>query len=84
MTDIADLERRVIALEAAQGENTKTLHWVVGTLGRLSADVSLLKDDVKDLRADMKIVKAEISGLRRDLPSIVADAMREVLAERKP
>lgn len=81
MTDIADLEKRVIALEAAQGENTKTLNWVVGTLGRVAADVSGLKDDVRKLDGKLDGVAAElradIAGLRRDLPGMLTEAVRE-------
>jgi len=90
MADLLDLERRVIALEAASQENTKTLNWVVGTLGRLAADVSMVKEDVKalrsdtdELKADMREVKADIKGLRRDLPAMMAETMREVLREHK-
>lgn len=88
MADIADLERRVIALEAAQGENTKTLHWVVGTLGRVASDVAALKLDVVTLRADMggmeRRLTTDIANLRRDLPGIVGDAVREAMGGSKP
>lgn len=83
MTDIAELERRVIALEAAHNTNTQTLNWIVGTLGRLAADVSALKEDVKGLNEKVdamdRRLTADIAGLRRDLPNIVTDAMRDVL-----
>ena len=35
--DLADLERRVTALERAQNDTTDTLRWVVAKLGRISA-----------------------------------------------
>ena len=72
MIDIADLERRVIALEAAQNDTTQTLRWVVSKLGKLSA-----VQDEHTLRLDR--IEADIKGLRTDLPSIVSDAVREVL-----
>ena len=39
MATVEDLERRVVALEKAQNENTVTLKWVVGTLGQVKAVV---------------------------------------------
>lgn len=79
MTDLADLERRVIALEASQGENTKTLNWLVGTTGRIAGDLAAFKDEATQ-RFDR--IDADIAGLRRDLPSIVAEAVREGMKER--
>ena len=76
MVDIADLERRVIALEAAQGENTKTLNWIVGTLGRVAGDVSAMKEDVR-------WIKADIAGLRSDLPQMLSEAVRDGLKESR-
>ncbi len=88
MTDIAELERRVVALEAAQNENTKTLNWVVGTIGRMAADLSAVKEDVKGLRSEVgamdRRLTEDIAGLRRDLPAIVGEAMRDVLRGEKP
>lgn len=72
MTDIADLERRVIALEAAQKETAETQTWMAQTLGRIAA-----VQDEHTRRLDR--VETEVKGLRSDMPSIVADAMREVL-----
>ena len=45
----------------------------------LRADVTGLRSDMTEMQSDVTSVKAGLSGLRRDLPSIVADAMREVL-----
>lgn len=84
MTDIAELERRVVALEAAQNENTKTLNWVVGTLGRLAADVSAVKEDVKSLKTEVTDLRSEFNEFRRDFPAIVGEVMREVLRGEKP
>jgi hypothetical protein len=75
MTDIAELERRVQALEAAQTNTTQTQRWVVAKLGGISA----LQDE-HTLRLER--IEADIRSLRRDLPSIVAETMREVLREK--
>ncbi len=72
MTDIAELERRVAALEVAQSDTVKSQRWMAATLGRIAA---VQDEHTKDLTA----IKADLSSLRRDLPSIVADALREVL-----
>jgi hypothetical protein len=82
MADIADLERRVIALEEAQGENTKTLNWVVGTLGRLAADVSVVKEDVRGVQSDVAALRREFHEFQRTFPTTVAEVMREVLKDR--
>lgn len=83
MTDIADLERRVNALEAAQNDTTQTLRWVVSKLGTIAAvqQEHTLRLDRIDGRLDR--VEGELKGLRSDLPLIVADTMREVLKEHK-
>jgi hypothetical protein len=84
MADIADLERRVIALEAANNENTRTLNWVVGTLGRVAADVAAVKDDVRVVKDDVAALRKEFRGHQERLPSMIAETMREVLREQKP
>jgi hypothetical protein len=76
MTDIAELERRVQALESAQTNTTQTQRWVVAKLGGISA----LQDE-HTLRLER--IEADIRNLRRDLPSIIAETMREVLREQK-
>ena len=82
MADLADLEKRVIALEAAQGENTKTLNWVVGTLGRVAADVSAVKDEVRAVKEDVAGLRKEFRDFQTVQPGMIADVMREVLNER--
>jgi len=88
--DVEALERRVAALEAANNVNTQTLNWVVGTLGRVAADVSGLKQDVKEVKTDLRDLKADVERFegdfnifRRELPAQIADVMREVLKERR-
>jgi uncharacterized coiled-coil protein SlyX len=89
MTDIADLERRVTALEANQHDTVETLRWVVAKLGRVSAvqdehGLRLERIDGKLDKIENRLgkVEAEITSFRRDLPSIVADAVREGMKER--
>jgi hypothetical protein len=83
MVDLIDLERRVAALEAANNEHVKTLNWVVGTLGRVAADVSSVKEDTKALRENMasmdRRLTDDIAALRRDLPGMLTEAVREGL-----
>ncbi len=97
MTDIAELERRVAALEAAQNDTTQTQRWVVAKLGRMSAvqdehtlhleriegDVTEIKQDISELKRDVSGLKQEVAGLRKDLPAIVSESLREVLKERR-
>ncbi len=67
-----------------------TLGRIAATQDQHTKDLTALRGDVTELRShavrlDQRLdaleskVSAEIGGLRRDLPSIVADAMREVL-----
>jgi hypothetical protein len=83
MTDIAELERRVSALEAAQNDTTQTQRWVVAKLGRMSAvqDEHTLR--LERIESDVSEIKQEIAGLRKDLPAIVSESLREVLNERR-
>lgn len=82
MADIADLERRVIALEAAQVDNTKTLNWVVGTLGRVAADVSSVAKDVQGVKSELADFRKEMRDTMAGFPATIADVMRDVL--KKP
>ncbi len=88
MTDIELLARRVEALEEAQLD--ARVSSLAATQDQHTIDLTALRGDVTELRShavrlDQRLdafeskVSAEIGGLRRDLPSIVADAMREVL-----
>ena len=76
MTDIAELERRVSALEEAQNHTAKSQNWMAGTLGRIAA----VQDDHT---ARLGRIEKEVSALRRDLPGIIAETMREVLRDGK-
>lgn len=92
MTDIAELERWVTALEAANNVNTQTLNWIVGTLGCVAGDMAAVKDDVKVLKDDVEILKGDMAAVKTDvgllnrkvddltksLPSIIVETMRNL------
>jgi hypothetical protein len=82
MTDIADLERRVTALEAAQKHTAETQEWMASTLGRIAAVQDRHTEILSNHTQRLDRIEGDLKGLRRDLPSIVAEAMREVLKER--
>jgi uncharacterized coiled-coil protein SlyX len=84
---IADLTRRVAALETeAQGQQRYNAR-ILGMLTELRDDVAILRSHAVGLgqRFDALEAKvsADINGLRRDLPGIIAETMREVLREGK-
>lgn len=95
--DFARLEKRVTALEKASINNTETITWMAGTLGtmkavqemhttRLDGIDKVLDDHTRRLdRIDGRLdrIEAEVKGLRNDMPSIVAEAMREVMGKGK-
>lgn len=95
MADIADLERRVSRLEAAQNDNTGTLKWIAEQVGKSAGEIAAIKDDMKALRQDVgamdRRLTGDIAGLRKEvrdfqtgLPPMIGDVVREVLREQKP
>jgi hypothetical protein len=82
MPDLIDLERRVSALEKAQKETAETQTWMASTLGRIAAVQDDHTQRLESIETRLGKVEVELSALRRDLPSIVAEAMRDVLKER--
>ena len=83
---VNELRTRVEKLEAAQSDTTTTLRWVVAKLGGIAAQqdehtLQLERIDSRLDKMDGRLSKVEtgLDALRRDMPSIVADAMREVL-----
>jgi chromosome segregation ATPase len=60
---LEELERRVIALEKAQLENTATLKWVSGTLGQIQALQDHHTDELREIRNDMRQMRGDIRGL---------------------
>jgi chromosome segregation ATPase len=89
MTDIAELERGVTALEVGQHDTTQTLRWVAAKLGGIAAQqdehtlqLERLAADMKGVKADISELKADTNGLKADVNSLQAD-MREVKADLK-
>jgi chromosome segregation ATPase len=96
MADLAELERRVSALESAQNDTTQTLRWVVTKLAQMSAlqNEHTLRLERIDTRLDAmeshlrKVddrigrMERQLDDWRRDLPATIAEVMREVLRER--
>jgi predicted nucleic acid-binding Zn-ribbon protein len=73
---LEDLDRRVSALERAQGETTESLRWVVAKLGRIQAvqDEHTLR--LERLEEKVDGVERKLDGLIEALPGIVAEAVR--------
>lgn len=71
--DLADLERRVTALERAQNDTTDTLRWVVAKLDRISAvqEEHTLRLDRIDSRLD------GIDGQLAEIPRAIVETVRE-------
>jgi hypothetical protein len=77
MADIADLERRISRLEAAQNDNTGTLKWIAEQVGKSAGDITVLKDDVKALNGKVEKVEADISDMRKEFRGDIAGLRRE-------
>lgn len=79
MADLAELERRIIEIEAViardRTENKTMFEWIVGAFGRLDGSIEKLRTEVAT-KADVAAVKNDVAGLRRDLPGIIGDAVR--------
>lgn len=89
---LEDLDRRATALEAAQGDTSQTLRWVVAKLGRMQAvqDEHTLRLERLETKVDgldtrlgnvetrLGNVERKLDGLIETLPGIVADAVRSV------
>jgi uncharacterized coiled-coil protein SlyX len=96
-TTLEDLERRVTVLEVKQRENTETLNWAAATLGKVSgvqdahtkdlaelkAGQAELKATVGDLKTTVGGVAAKLDALTNNLPRMMAETIREVLAEQR-
>jgi hypothetical protein len=92
--EIRELKRRVGELEGGFGFLTQQVQGVHrdllgfqqqtnGRFDKVERDIRDLKTDVGELKADVRGVKTDVASLREDLPSVVGDAMREVLREQK-
>jgi lipopolysaccharide biosynthesis regulator YciM len=71
---LEELERRVIALEKAQSENTGTLRWVAGTLGQIQA----VQDDHTQRLDRMEKVQTEHTQLLNDHTKVLNDHTRRL------
>jgi hypothetical protein len=79
MSDIAELERRVAALEAAHNDTVKSQRWMASTLGRIAAVQDEHTERLDRIEGHIKSMRSEISAL----PSALAEIMREVMKEGK-
>jgi hypothetical protein len=59
---LEELERRVMALERAQSENTTSLRWIAGTLGQVQSVVEEVRSDLKTLRGEVPALVATAVG----------------------
>jgi hypothetical protein len=85
--EIRDLKRRVGELEGGFGFLTQQVQGVHRDLLGFQQQTNRRFDKVDSrfdkVEADTRGVKADVASLRKDLPSVVGDAMREVLREQK-
>jgi outer membrane murein-binding lipoprotein Lpp len=73
-------------MKAVQDDHTQRLDRIETDVQVLKSDVAILKSDVSTLKSDVAILKSDVGSLKADLrgliinmPSIVADAMRDVM-----
>jgi hypothetical protein len=89
---LEDLDRRVTALEKAQGDTTDTLKWVVAKLGRMQAvqdehtqrldrietRLGNVETRLGSVETRLGSVERKLDGLIETLPGLIADAVRSV------
>ena len=94
---ITELRGRVSKLERAQNENTESLTWACGELGKITATLNAhtsqlgriedrmgsVENRLGSVENRLGKVEAGIDTLRRDMPGIVAAALREVMGPSK-
>jgi uncharacterized protein YoxC len=71
------LSRYILQQARANGDD---LAAVKTRLDRVETDV---RQDISEARRDISALTNDLAGLRKELPTIVADAMREVLRESR-
>lgn len=71
------LSRYILKQVRANGDD---LAAVKTRLDRVETEV---RQDISEVRRDISALKNDVAGLRKELPTIVADAMREVLKESR-
>jgi chromosome segregation ATPase len=88
--EITKLSRRVEALEAEAPRQQRFNARVWEKLTEISDDMATLRkyavgqgQQIEAIEARLGRVEVALDNLRRDMPSIVADAMREVLKEKR-
>jgi uncharacterized protein YoxC len=92
--EIRDLKRRVGELEGGFGFLTQQVQGVHRDLLGFQQQTNRRFDKVDGrfdkvdsrfdkVEADIRGVKADVASLRKELPSVVGDAMREVLREQR-
>ena len=92
--EIRDLKRRVGELEGGFGFLTQQVQGVHrdllgfqeqtnGRFDKVDGRLDKVGGRLDKVEAGLREVKADVAGLREDLPSVVGDAMREVLREQK-
>ncbi len=84
---LEDLDRRVTLLEAAQGDTTQTLRWVVAKLGRIQAvqDEHTLRLERVETRLDkvetrLNSVEAKVDALPRAIAELIEASERRLMA----
>jgi chromosome segregation ATPase len=80
---LEDLDRRVTALEAAQGNTTQTLRWVVTKLARMQAvqDEHTLRLERVEAKLDEHTMRLERVETRLDSIETKLDALPRAIAE---
>lgn len=88
--EIMDLKDRVSSLETKREHTNTALGKIIVILEETRLRVTAFETRQENVEARLGKVETrldriehEINGLRRDMPSIVVDAMREVLKEQK-
>jgi peptidoglycan hydrolase CwlO-like protein len=77
---LEDLDRRVSALERAQGETTESLRWVVAKLGRIQAvqDEHTLR--LERVEGRLEKVEAKVDALPRAIAELIEASERRIMA----
>jgi prefoldin subunit 5 len=84
---LEDLDRRATALEAAQGDTTQTLRWVVAKLGRMQAvqdehtlRLERLETKVDALDGRMSAVETKLDALPRAIAELFDASEKRLMA----
>jgi hypothetical protein len=77
---LEDLDRRVTALEAAQGDTTQTLRWVVAKLARMQAvqDEHTLR--LERVEARLHSVEAKVDALPHAIGGLIDASEKRLMA----